>query len=130
MSPKSPGDTRKNSQLGRGAPHDLVRVGSERRGPSDCSRAPPASACPHRSLNQRVKTPVRSPKADAIAERPDAVGAEHLVESSCELAVAVVDQKPDWLRPVDERLDDVPCLLGRPLSCRVRGDSREIRLPG
>ncbi|HEY8647229.1 MAG TPA: hypothetical protein VIL77_15270 [Gaiellaceae bacterium] len=39
------------------------------------------------------------------ADRPDAVGAEHLIERRRELAVAVVDQEPDWLRPVDERLD-------------------------
>src|SRR5438045_2973814 len=38
------------------------------------------------------------------ADDPDAVGAEHLVEGSCELAVAVVEQEPDWLRPVDERV--------------------------
>ena len=49
------------------------------------------------------------------ADDPDAVGAEHLVEPSCELAVAVVDQGPDW---VDERLDQVPRLLGRPLTGR------------
>jgi hypothetical protein len=27
-----------------------------------------------------------------------------------------MDQKPDWLGSVDEPLDDVPCLLGRPLA--------------
>jgi hypothetical protein len=64
------------------------------------------------------------------ADRPNAVGAEHLIEPSCELAVAVVDQKPDRLLALDERLDDVARLLGRPLTCRVRGDSRQIHLPG
>ena len=44
------------------------------------------------------------------ADRPDGVGAEHLIEGRRELAVAVADQEPDRLRPVDERLDDVPCL--------------------
>ena len=58
------------------------------------------------------------------------LGAEHLVEGGRELAVAVVDQEPDRLRPVDERLDDVARLLGRPLAGRVRGDARQIHLPG
>ena len=66
---------------------------------------------------------VRAGRLYRRADRPDAIGAEHLVEPSCELAVAVVDQKPDRLRPVDERLDDVACLLGRPLTGRVRGDA-------
>src|SRR5712691_9194590 len=57
------------------------------------------------------------------ADRPDALRAEHLVERRRELAVAIVDQKPDRLRTFDERLDDVPCLLGRPLTRRVRGDT-------
>jgi hypothetical protein len=73
---------------------------------------------------------VRAGRAHGCADRPDGLGSEHLVEPSCELAVAVVDQKADWLRPVDERLDDVPCLLGRPLAGRVRGDARQIHLPG
>src|SRR2546422_8153413 len=73
---------------------------------------------------------VRARCAYGCADRPDAVGAEHFIEGGRELAVAVVDQEPDWLRPVDERLDDVPRLLGRPHSCRVRGDAREIHLPG
>jgi hypothetical protein len=34
-----------------------------------------------------------------------------------------VDQEPDRLRPVDERLDDVACLLGRPITRWVRGDA-------
>jgi hypothetical protein len=55
---------------------------------------------------------------------------KHIVERRGELAVAVVDQKADRLLALDERLDDVACLLGRSLSCRVRGDSREIHLPG
>ena len=66
---------------------------------------------------------VRAGRLYRRADRPDAIGAEHLVEPSCELAVAVVDQKPDRLRPFDERLDDVACLLGRPLTGRVRGDA-------
>src|SRR5260370_294297 len=72
---------------------------------------------------------VRARCAYGCADHPDAVGAEHFVEGRRELAVAVVDQEPDWFRAVDERLDHVPCLLGRPLSCRVPGDSREIHLP-
>ena len=64
---------------------------------------------------------VRARCADGCADRPDAGGAEHFIEGRRELAVAVVDQEPDWFRPVDERLNDVPCLLGRPLSCRVGG---------
>ena len=73
---------------------------------------------------------VRAGRAHRGTDRPDALGAEHLVEGRRKLGVVVVDQEPDWLRPVDERLDDVPCLLCRPLSCRVRRDSREIHLPG
>ncbi len=61
---------------------------------------------------------VRARCAYGCADRPDALGAEHLVEGRRKLGVVVVDQEPDWLRPVDERLDDVPCLLCRPLSCR------------
>jgi hypothetical protein len=55
---------------------------------------------------------------------------KHIVERRGELAVAVVDQKADRLLALDERLDDVPCLLGRSLTCRVRGDARQIHLPG
>jgi hypothetical protein len=73
---------------------------------------------------------VRARCAYGCADRPDGVGSEHLVEPGCELAVAVVDQKPDRLRPVDERLDHVACLLGRPLPSRVRGDARKIDPPG
>jgi hypothetical protein len=73
---------------------------------------------------------VRARCAYGCADRPDSVGAEHLVEGGGELAVAVVDQKPDWLGPVDEGLDDVPCLLGRPLTCRVRGDARQLEGAG
>jgi hypothetical protein len=47
-----------------------------------------------------------------------------------ELAVAVVDHEPDRLDPADERLDDVARLLGRPLTGRVRGDARQMHLPG
>jgi hypothetical protein len=61
------------------------------------------------------------------ADDRDAVGAEHLVEPGCELAVAVVEQEPGWL---DERLDEVPRLLGRPLTARVHGDACQIDLPG
>src|SRR5258708_11559372 len=64
------------------------------------------------------------------ADRPDAFGAKHLIEGRRELAVAIVDQKPDRLRTVDERLDDVPCLLGGPLTCRIRGDASQIHLSG
>ena len=73
---------------------------------------------------------VRARRPYRCADRPDALGAEHLVEGGGELAVAVVDQEPDRLRPFDERLDDVPRLLGRPLTGRVRGDARQIHLPG
>jgi hypothetical protein len=59
---------------------------------------------------------VRARRAYACADRPDAIGAEHLVEGRSELAAAVMDQKPDGLGSVDEPLDDVPCLLGRPLA--------------
>src|SRR5665647_3021252 len=34
---------------------------------------------------------VRARRPHRCADRPDAVGAEHLIEPSCELAVAVVD---------------------------------------
>jgi hypothetical protein len=73
---------------------------------------------------------VRAGRAHWCADCPDAVGPEHLVERRGELAVAVVDQEPNRLRPVDERLDHVPCLLGRPLTGRVRRDAGEIHLPG
>ena len=73
---------------------------------------------------------VRAGRAHGCADRPDGLGSEHLVEPSCELAVAVVDQKADRLRALDKRLDDVARLLGRPLTRRVRGDSRQIHLPG
>ena len=46
---------------------------------------------------------VRARRAHGCADYPDGVGAEHLIEQGGELAVAVVDQKPDRLRPVDER---------------------------
>ncbi len=64
------------------------------------------------------------------ADGPDPLRAEHLVERSCELVVAIVDQKPDRLRPLNERLDDVPRLLGGPLPGGVRGDSGELHAPG
>jgi len=73
---------------------------------------------------------VRARCPHRCAERPDAVGAEHLIEPSCELAVSIVDQKADRLRALDKRLDDVARLLGRLLTCRVRDDSREMHLPG
>src|SRR6266550_5515967 len=76
----------------------------------------------HRSTNafaRGARTGVR------IVRMPSA---EHLIEPSCELAVAVVDQKADRLLALDERLDDVARLLGRPLTRRVRGDSRQIHL--
>jgi hypothetical protein len=63
------------------------------------------------------------------ADRPDALGAEHLVERGRELAVTVVDQEPDRLASFDERLDDVPCPSGDPLPGRVRGDARQMHLP-
>ena len=73
---------------------------------------------------------VRAGRAYRCADCSDAVGAEHLIEPSCELAVAVVDQKADRLLALDDHLDDdVARLLGRPLTCRVRGDTREIHLP-
>ena len=59
----------------------------------------------------------------------DALGAEHLIEGGGEFAVAVVDQKPDRLGPFHERLDDVACLLGRPVAGRVRGDASQTDLP-
>src|SRR5665647_1804772 len=43
---------------------------------------------------------VRARRPHRCADRPNAVGAEHLIEPSCELAVAVVDQKADRLRPL------------------------------
>ena len=48
------------------------------------------------------------------ADGPNPLRAEHLVERSCELVVAIVDQEPDRLRPLNERLDDVPALAGWP----------------
>jgi hypothetical protein len=62
---------------------------------------------------------VRAGCPHGCADRPDALGAEHLVERRRELAVAVMDQEPDRLHAVDERLDDVACLLCRPLAGRV-----------
>ena len=73
---------------------------------------------------------VRAGCAYRCADRSDAFGTEHLIERRGELAVAVVDQEPDRLHPFDERLDDVARLLGRPLTGRVRGDARQIHLPG
>jgi hypothetical protein len=73
---------------------------------------------------------VRARCPHRCADDPDAVGAEHLIERRRELAVAVVDQEADRLRPLDERLDDVARLLARPLTGRVRGDARQMHLPG
>ena len=73
---------------------------------------------------------VRAGRSHWCPDRADALGAEHLVESSRELAVAVVDQEPDRLLALDEGFDDVPGLLGRPLPCRARRDARQIHLPG
>jgi hypothetical protein len=72
---------------------------------------------------------VRAWCAYRCADDPDRLGAEDFVEGGRELAVAVMDQEPDRLRPVDERLDDVAGLLGRPLAGRVGGHSGQIHLP-
>ncbi len=73
---------------------------------------------------------VRARRAYGCADRPDAVGAEDLVKRRRELAVAVTDQKPNRLRPIDKRLDDVARLLGHPVTRRVRSDARQIDLSG
>jgi hypothetical protein len=73
---------------------------------------------------------VRPRRPYRCADGPDPLRAEYLVESSCELVVAIVDQEPDRLRPLNERLDDVPRLLGGPLPRGVRGDSGEVHVPG
>src|SRR6266446_8705594 len=46
---------------------------------------------------------VRARRSYRCTDRSDAFGTEHLIERGRELAVAVVDQKPDRLRPLDER---------------------------
>src|SRR3954470_16874006 len=73
---------------------------------------------------------VRAGRAYRGTDRPDAFGVEHLVERRRELAAPVADQESDRLRSVDERVDDVACLLGRPLTRRVGHDAREIDPPG
>jgi hypothetical protein len=52
-----------------------------------------------------------------------------LVKRRGELAVAVTDQKPNRLRPIDKRLD-VARLLGRPVTRRVRSDARQLDVSG
>jgi hypothetical protein len=44
---------------------------------------------------------VRAGCANGCPDDPDRFGAEHLVEGGGELAVAIVDQETDRLRPVD-----------------------------
>src|SRR5712691_9316752 len=77
-------------------------------------------------LDERVRAGSPYGRADCS----DAVGTEHLIERRGEFAVAIVDQKPDRLRPFDERLDDVAGLLGRPLPRRVRRDTSQVHMPG
>ncbi len=77
-------------------------------------------------LDERVRAGCSYGRADCS----DAGGTEHLIERRGELAVAIVDQKPDRLRPFDERLDDVARLLGRPLTRRVRRDTSQVHMPG
>ena len=50
---------------------------------------------------------VRARRAYGCADCPDADGAEDLVKRRRELAVAVMDQKPNRLRPIDKRFDVV-----------------------
>src|SRR6266545_1603420 len=76
-------------------------------------------------LDERVRAGCSYGRADCS----DAVGTEYLIERRGELAVAIVDQTPDRLRPFDERLDDVARLLGRPLTRRVRRDPSQVHMP-
>jgi hypothetical protein len=73
---------------------------------------------------------VRARRPNRGADCPDPLATEHLVEGCSELAVAVVDQETGRLRAFDERLDEVPGLLGRPLPSRVRGDTGQIHPAG
>src|SRR3989442_5469621 len=76
------------------------------------------------SLGERVR--VRC--SYRCSDRSYAFSAEHLVACGGELAVSVVDQEADRLCSFDERLDDVPCLLGDPGPAPIRPDARQMNL--
>jgi hypothetical protein len=60
---------------------------------------------PHKALREGV----RPRGADRDSDDPDALGAEHRVEGSCELGVPIAQEEPDTRQPLAD--GEVPRLL-------------------
>src|SRR5207237_7505758 len=57
---------------------------------------------------------------------PHVLGLEHRVEAAHELAIAVANQKPNRLLPLDERPGNLPRLLRDPHVVGLRGAAGEV----
>jgi hypothetical protein len=77
---------------------------------------------PDPALGERVGVWRTKRRADDL----DAVAFEDVVEGAAELAVAVADQEPDRLGPIQERPGKLPGLLGCPTPIRVGGATGEM----
>src|ERR1022692_5195920 len=60
-------------------------------------------------------------RPDRRSYRPNATGAEDLVEAGRELGVSIADQEPDRLGALGELIGQVPGLLDHPCSGRMGG---------
>ena len=76
----------------------------------------------HEALSEGVGTGSPNRGSDG----PDAIGGEDLVESGCELGVAIANQEPDRSCTLGEFIGQVPGLLDDPCSSGMSGNSGHV----
>ena len=89
---------------------------------------PVQALCPHGS-DPSLADGVGTRRPDRCANHLHTLSRKHLIERTAELAVAVVDEKPERLCPLVEVEGEVPRLLGNPAAVGVGGATRELDAP-
>ena len=82
------------------------------------------------SADEALSEGVRPGRPDRSPDDPDALGAEDLVESGCELGVAIADQERDRSGSLGELMGQIPGLLDDPCSRWVSSDPGYVHLSG